>query len=80
MEEAGAGAAVGLRDLDGHDAEVEQLVDERARDLGVLVHFPHERPDLGLGELADAVAENDFVFRGQQGQRRLGVLHRLVRP
>ena len=29
VEEAGAGAAVALGDLDAHDAEVEQLVDER---------------------------------------------------
>ena len=32
VEEAAAGAAVGLGDLDAHDAELEQLPDERARE------------------------------------------------
>ena len=40
--------------------------------LGVLVHLADERPDLGVGELAHAVAEDDLVF-GEHGQR-LGVL------
>ena len=64
-----AAAAVALRDLDAHDAELEQLVDERARDLRVLVHLAHERPDFAIRELVDAVAEQPFVF-GQCGQRR----------
>ena len=58
MEERAAGAAVGLGDLDAHDAELEQLIDERARDLRLLVHFADERPDLRVGELAHAVAED----------------------
>ena len=43
-----------------------------ARDLGVLVHLADERPDLGVGELAHAVAKDDLVF-GEHGQR-LGVI------
>ena len=39
--------------------------------LGVLVHLAHERADLRVGEVADAVAEDDLVF-GQHGER-LGV-------
>ena len=72
MEEPAAGAAVGLGHLDAHDAEIEQLVDQRARNLRLLVHFADQRPDLGLGELAHAVAENPLVF-GEHGQRRGGV-------
>ena len=37
--------------------------------LGLLVHLAHERANLAIGELVDAVAEDDFVF-GQAGQRR----------
>ena len=62
MKEAAAGAAMGLGDLDPHHAEVEELVDERARNLGVLVHFAHEGPDLRLGKCPHAVAENRLVF------------------
>ena len=69
------GAAVGFGDLDGHHPEVEQLVDERARNLRLLVHFPDERPDPGLGELPDAGPEQPLVLR-QNGQG-LGVFHRL---
>ena len=71
VEERGAGAAVALGDLDAHDAELEQLVDELAGHLGVLVHLADERPDLAVGEFVDAVAEQRFVF-GQTRQRRAG--------
>ena len=64
-----AAAAERLGNLDAHDAEVEQLVDERARDLRVLVHLADERPDFAIGELVDAVAEQPLVF-GQRRQRR----------
>ena len=47
-----------LRDLDAHDPQLEELVDEGARDLGVLVHLPHERPDLAIRELVDAGRNN----------------------
>ena len=67
MEERAARPAVGLGDLDAHDAEVEQLFDQRLRDLRLLIHFADERPDLRGGELADAVAEDPFVF-GEHGQ------------
>ena len=46
-----AGAAIRLGNLDAHDAELEQLVDEAARDLRVLVHFTDERANAGVGEL-----------------------------
>ena len=84
MKEARAAAAVAVGDLDAHHAEVEELVDERGRDLRVLVHLSDERPDLAVGEFVHAVAEQPFVF-GQCGQglrggfsvlRRHGDLHR----
>src|SRR6185436_16909430 len=78
MKEAGAAAAVALGDLDAHDAEIEQLADERRRQLGLLVHFAHQRPNLPVGELVHAVAEQPFVFgQGRQRLRRdLGMLRR----
>ena len=38
------------------------LVDELRRDLCVLVHLADERPNLAVGELVDAVAEQRFVL------------------
>ena len=63
-----AGAAVGFGNLDAHDAEVEELVDELAGHLRLLVHVADERPDLSIGELVHAVAEQRFVV-GQRRQR-----------
>ena len=42
-------------------------VDERPRDLRVLVHFADEGPDLRLGERPHAVAENGLVL-GENGE------------
>jgi hypothetical protein len=78
VEERRTAAAVALGDFDAHDPQLEELVDEGARDLGLLVHLPHERPDLAIRELVDAGLEQPFVF-GQCGQRardELGVLDR----
>ncbi len=47
-------------------------IDERSRNLGVLVHLPDERPHLGVSELADAIPEDGFVFR-QDGQGLDGI-------
>ena len=73
VEQRGAGAAVFLGNLDAHDAEVEELRQQRRRHLGVFVHLAHERPHLAVGELVDAVGEEAFVV-GQlgQGERRGG--------
>ena len=67
VEERAPRATEPLGDLDAHDAEVEQLVDQRAWDLRVLVHVAHQRPDLRVGELAHAVAKEGFVF-GKHGE------------
>ena len=71
MEEARLAAAVALGNLDAHDTEIEQLVDERPADLRVLVHFAHVWTDFPTGEFVDTVAKQAFVF-GQNGQRVLG--------
>ena len=68
MKEARAAAAQVFRDLDSHDAEPEQLVDERAGNGGVIVHLTDERADLAVGELVDAVADQ-ALFVGERGQR-----------
>ena len=57
MKEARAGAAERFRNLDAHDAEVEQLGDEPVGDSGLLVHLADQRPDFAVGELVDAVAK-----------------------
>jgi hypothetical protein len=43
-------------------------VDEVFVEDSFLVHFLYQRTDLLVGELADVVAEEDFVF-GERGQR-----------
>jgi hypothetical protein len=68
VEEPAAGAAVNLRDLDAHYAEVEQFPEQVLRELRMLVHFAHERAHLSFGKFTDAVPEDHLVF-GQQGQR-----------
>ena len=65
VKKAGAAAAVRFGNLDAHHAEPEQLVDERAGNRGVLVHLTDERPDLAVGELVDAVADQPF-FLGER--------------
>jgi hypothetical protein len=77
VEEAAAGAAVGLRHFDAHHAEVEQVADERLRERGLLVHFPHERAHARLRELPDAVAEDAFVFG--KNRQRLGEFGGILR-
>ena len=71
MKEARAGAAELLRDFDVHDAQAEQLVDQRYRDPRAFVHLAADRADFAIGELIHAVAEEAFVL-GQGGQRGLG--------
>ncbi len=75
MEEPSAGAAVGLGDLDAHDAEIEEAIDERARNLGLFVHLADERLDLFLGKRADAVTKDDLVLG--QDRQRLGMIDEL---
>ena len=70
MEEARAGAAERLGNLDAHHAEIEQLVDELARNRRVFVHVADDRSDLAVREFVHAVAEEPFVF-GQRGQGRM---------
>jgi hypothetical protein len=73
VEEARTGAAEGLRDLDRHHAEIEQAIDEGARDAGVLVHLAHQRPNLTIGECEHAVLEQPFVL-GERGQGQARVV------
>ncbi len=69
MEESAAGPPVGFGNLDAHDPKVEELRHELARDVRLLVHLADQRPDPPLSELADAAAEDLFVF-GEGCQRR----------
>ena len=73
MEESPARPAVSFGHLDRHDPEREQLVEERPRDLRVLVHLADERSDPALGKLTHASAQQLLVV-GQFGERRRQVV------
>ena len=62
MKEARAAAAVALGDLDAHDAEIEQLLDEAVRNRRALVHLPDERPDFAVREFVDAVVKQALIL------------------
>ena len=64
-----AGAAVRLGNLDGHDTEVEQLVDQGVRDLTRFVHLADMGAHLRIGERPDVGSEKVLIL-GQSAQRR----------
>jgi len=76
VKELRASASLRFRHLDAHHAELEQAVDELARNARLLVHVANVRTDFAVGELVDAVAEQPFVFgqRRQREARRLDVV------
>src|SRR5262245_3865400 len=76
MEKRRTSAALDVRDFDAHDAELEKLVHELVWNLGLLIHRAHERPDLAVGELVDAVTKKSLVVR-QKSERRTGGFRRL---
>ena len=62
LKELGAASAVLLWDLDPHQPELEEFVDEIFFEDALLVHLLHQRTDLIVGELANVVAEKNLVF------------------
>ena len=58
-----------FRDLDAHQAELEEFLDEVLVEDARLIHLFDVRTDALVGELADVVAEKNLVF-GEGGQRR----------
>ncbi len=54
--------------LDAHHTEVEELLQQRARNLCVLIHLAGERTNFPVRELVDAVPQQPLVLR-QSGQR-----------
>src|SRR4051812_8464521 len=74
MKERRAAAAVFFGNFDPHHAEIEQLVDQRARDLRVLVHLADERTDLAVRKLVHTVSKQSFVVT----QRRQRLHDRMV--
>jgi hypothetical protein len=68
VEQARPGAAERLGHFDPHDAQVEQLVDEIPGNSGLVIHFPHARPDFAGGKFLHALAEQLLVV-GQAGER-----------
>ena len=76
FEKLCAAAAVLLGDFDAHEAELEEFVDEGFVEDTLLVHFFYQRADALVGELADVIAEEDFVF-GEGGEGRGNGLQRV---
>ena len=77
VEEGRAAAAERLGDFDAHHAELEQAIDQRARDLRLLVHLADKGPYFAVRELVHAVVKQALVLR-EDGQRRscgFGGLH-----
>ncbi len=66
MEEGAARAAVGFGDLDPHDVEREEAVEERTRNLARLIHLTDERTNLPVREFVHAVVNQPFFV----GERR----------
>jgi hypothetical protein len=69
VKEAGTTTTERVRDLDAHDAEVEQLLDEAFRDACPVIHLADQRSHLTAGKVAHGVTEEPFV-RCELGQRR----------
>jgi hypothetical protein len=68
VKKAAAGSAERLRDFDAHDAKLEELIHQSARDLCVLVHLAHEGFYMRVGECPDTFPEQSLVF-GKDRQR-----------
>ena len=62
VEERCAGAALGLGNLDRHDPQVEELVDELAGDVGLVVHLADVRADFAVREFVHTVAKQRFIL------------------
>ena len=69
FEECSGAATELLGNLDTHQAELEELVNQRVVEHAFLVHFAGERRDLFFREPADVVAKELLVF-GERQQRR----------
>ena len=67
FEEFRAASAVLLGNLNAHQAELEEIVDQVFVEDALFVHLFDQRTDLLVGELADVVAEENFVF-GESGE------------
>ena len=73
VKEAARRAAHGLRDLDAHDAQLKELLNEAGSELLLVVHGAHQRRNCLFGEAADAGCEQRFFFRELRKRRRVGV-------
>ncbi len=77
LEERACSAAVLLGHLDAHQAQLEELVDQRVLEHALLVHLLYVRTHALVGELADSVAKQHFIFgeRDQRSGSRCECLH-----
>src|SRR5205807_1771182 len=70
FEEFTAATTILLGNLNSHQAQVEELLNQILVENALLVHFLGERTNALFGELADVIAKQDFVFseRSQRGR------------
>src|SRR4029077_11478459 len=69
LKKLAARPAVLLRNLDPHEAQLKELVEQRVIEDPLLVHLFRQRANLVVGKLTDVVAEQNLVF-GKSGERR----------
>ena len=62
LEERACSSAVLLGHLDAHQAQLEELVDERVLEHAFLVHLLHVRTHALVGKLAYRIAKQHFIF------------------
>ena len=62
VKELRSGASLGLRNLDTHDAQLEQAVDELSRNERLIVHLSDSRANFAVREFVHAVPEQRLVF------------------
>ncbi len=55
--------------LDAHQAELEELFEQRVIEDRLFVHLFRQRTNFVVGKLADVVAEQNLVL-GERGKRR----------
>src|SRR5262249_37262134 len=66
LEELAPAASVLLGNLDAHQAEMKEVMDQFLVEYALFVHLLDQRTDFLVRELADVVAEKDLVF-GERG-------------
>ena len=76
LKELGSASPVLFGNLNSHQSELEEIVDEIFIEDALLIHLLHQRTNLLVGKLANVIAEKNFIFgkvrerRGSSGLQR----------